>query len=343
MPPAVRSEPAPLCSVCHVPGALLYRDVHDQVWRAPGVYALRRCASCGLIWLDPRPVAADLVALYPSGVSESAYGIGRGRSWFDQPDWKDRVRPALVRLGYADAIQVSRDALDLPSHRLRLGGLEPAERALMHVPGPPSGTLLDAGCGDGAFAAHMGRLGWRSLGLELEAGIAAEARRRHGVDVIVGNLESLPVKPRSLRVITMHHVLDHLHDPADALRACREALVPGGRLVVVSPNAESAGRKAFGLGWVNLDPPRHLHIFSPESLGRLAEAAGLHVERLWTSALRATAVHHLAAQFRQTGRFLSEDAERSVGPTSRLFGAYERALLRVRPAVGEEVVLVAST
>jgi SAM-dependent methyltransferase len=69
-------------------------------------------------------------------------------------------------------------------------------------------------------------------------------------------------------------VVEHLHDPPDALAAIGRVLKPGGRLWIATPNLRALGLRRFGATWLALDPPRHLVLFHRESLGRALEDAG---------------------------------------------------------------------
>src|SRR5487761_1111965 len=62
----VRANAHPLCYLCNSFGDVLYRDLTDAVFFAPGKWSIRRCPNpaCGLLWLDPMPVAEDLPAAY---------------------------------------------------------------------------------------------------------------------------------------------------------------------------------------------------------------------------------------------------------------------------------------
>lgn len=73
----------------------------------------------------------------------------------------------------------------------------------------------------------------------------------------------------------MHHSLEHAPDPQDLLQAARERLNPGGAVFVRIPLLQSEIWARYGIDWVQLDPPRHLHLFSPDGFRLLAERAGL--------------------------------------------------------------------
>ena len=87
----------------------------------------------------------------------------------------------------------------------------------------------------GAYGRWMGRvvherLGWRVLGLEPDTR-AAEHARQHGVEVLTGGIESLHGQTNRFDVITLSHVIEHVHDAALLLRTCHRLLKPGGRIV----------------------------------------------------------------------------------------------------------------
>ena len=62
----MRSQPHERCFVCSGPGEWLYQGLPDRLFGAAGSWGLRHCADrgCGLIWIDPMPLAADLGKAY---------------------------------------------------------------------------------------------------------------------------------------------------------------------------------------------------------------------------------------------------------------------------------------
>lgn len=51
-------------------------------------------------------------------------------------------------------------------------------------------------------------------------------------------------------------------------------LKSGGRLVMITPNIASTGHRLFGQDWRGLEVPRHLYLYTPKALARLARGAG---------------------------------------------------------------------
>ena len=146
------------------------------------------------------------------------------------------------------------------------------------------GRLLDVGCGSGQFLANMRDLGWEVMGVEPDPEAARVAREKLGLEVCQGTLAESEFPQDSFDVVTMSHVIEHVPDPLGLLKECKGILKPGGRLVLVTPNIESLGARVFGEFWRGWEPPRHLFLFSPRTLSRCVESAGLQNRVLTTPA-----------------------------------------------------------
>jgi SAM-dependent methyltransferase len=85
-------------------------------------------------------------------------------------------------------------------------------------------------------------------GVEFAEGSAATAQALYDVDVVIGDFLTAPISGQ-FDAVTMWHTLEHLPDPAAALRRSRELLRPGGRLVVSVPNSESLQARLGGDAW----------------------------------------------------------------------------------------------
>jgi predicted SAM-dependent methyltransferase len=76
----------------------------------------------------------------------------------------------------------------------------------------------------------------------------------------------------------MNHVIEHFHDPIDALRISHRLLKPGGILWIATPNLASLGHAVFRRDWIGLDPPRHLVLFTRSALARALAATGFELD-----------------------------------------------------------------
>ena len=124
----------------------------------------------------------------------------------------------------------------------------------------PHARCLEIGPGRGDELAHLARLGWDATGLEVDPVAAAIAQQTSGCEVFAGQLADAPWPPETFDLIYASHVFEHLLDPVEALRSMWTLLRPGGRLVLVYPNARSLCARSFGSLAVTWDPPRHLFL-----------------------------------------------------------------------------------
>jgi len=139
------------------------------------------------------------------------------------------------------------------------------------------GSVLEVGCGPGLMLAQFRRRGWRALGIERNEAAAETGRRLLGVEIVATPVEELPEEAR-FDLIVLFHVLEHIAAPVALLEQCARRLAPGGRVIVNVPNFASWQSRFGGPRWLNLDVPRHLVHYTPETLAGTFERAGLRME-----------------------------------------------------------------
>ena len=141
------------------------------------------------------------------------------------------------------------------------------------------GDLLDVGAGTGFFVEEMINAGWRVTGLEPDVQARERAKERAGIQ-----LES-PEKlwnlaPASYDVITLWHVLEHVHDLSGYLQQFHLLLRPNGILIIAVPNYQSRDAAHYQAFWAAYDVPRHLYHFSPLSMNYLLNSHQFQTPRL---------------------------------------------------------------
>jgi SAM-dependent methyltransferase len=141
------------------------------------------------------------------------------------------------------------------------------------------GTVLDIGCATGSFLLQAQSRGWRVAGVEPSAFARRQATRRLATDVT----ESLSDLPNDVTfdVVTLHHVLEHLHDPV-AFLASEVAPRVGRRLLIEVPNFGSLASRVHGYRWRDLRTDQHVYHYQPATLARTVMAAGLRVRSIYT-------------------------------------------------------------
>jgi 2-polyprenyl-3-methyl-5-hydroxy-6-metoxy-1,4-benzoquinol methylase len=184
------------------------------------------------------------------------------------------------------------------------------------------GRLLDIGCGTGEFLDEMQHAGWEVMGLEPDAGARQQAREL-GLDISESEaLFSLP--PASFDVITLWHVLEHVHRLDASLDAIARALRPGGFILVAVPNYTSADAEHYASFWAAYDTPRHLYHFSPASMRRLWEAKQFEVRRVYPMHLDAFYVSLLSEQYRSGSYRVIPALWQGLRSTWKTLGELER-------------------
>jgi SAM-dependent methyltransferase len=121
------------------------------------------------------------------------------------------------------------------------------------------------------FATHAR---WKSFGVEPDAAAAAVARAQ-GATILGSHIAELRGKfDATFDVVTLSHVIEHLHRPDECLRDCWRMLKSGGYLWIETPNIDSVGYEIYSDSWRGLEPPRHLVLFNPGSLTACVRHAG---------------------------------------------------------------------
>lgn len=194
----------------------------------------------------------------------------------------DRVaadRLHLLYAGYYPGADPSPEEL----HRLLANPTFAHRRRRLEAAVPESRRrILEIGCGDGNFLAYLRAHGWTVHGSEYDAETAALVRRRHGVDVAVGEVADAPPPGAPFPAVAAYHVLEHVYRPVEWLAAARGMLEPGGVLHLQVPNHASLTRRLTGPAWASLMFPQHVYFYSPRTLSALLRRAGFAPLRVTT-------------------------------------------------------------
>ena len=255
---------------------MMYSALKDRLFGASGTWTLKRCSrrECGLVWLDPMPLTAELPKAYRNYYThESMERLVPARP--EKAGWLRQGYRLLKESYLAERYKYGAGA---PSGAGKLLYLVPWRRVQVDLEvrglsAVPGGRLLDLGCGSGLWLQTMRALGWKVEGVDFDPG-AAKAAAAGGLSVRCGSLEEQRFPAGAFDAITMSHVVEHLPDPLQTLAECARLLKPGGRLILWTPNAASFGHRLFGQHWRGLEPPRHLHLFSPRSMRAMLAKAG---------------------------------------------------------------------
>lgn len=321
----IRAHICPDCYLCGRHGKILYAGLEDRFFGAPGKWNFKECSNpeCGLIWLDPMPLEEDIGKAYQAYYTHKPCSHKK-KKLNSKIILMKILRSTFKGLMYVSLIRQERNRLNL-----------------MYLDKTKPGRMLEIGCGDGSRLNKIRSFGWKVEGQEVDPEAANNARNTYRLSVCLGPLNDLCLVESSYDAIIMNHVIEHLHDPVAVLRECHRLLAPNGILVVVTPNINSFGHRYFGHDCRSLDPPRHLHLFSPKNLNQVALKAGFQNYKIWTTAAKAQRIAEGSYQIQKNYFKKGALAWLSIDIAAMLFQLWATAVHTFRPDSGEECILKA--
>lgn len=214
------------------------------------------CGACGCLQIADIP--GDMTKYYPgsyySFLPSPEDHAGRVRNLFTTV----RNRYYLTHRGLFGRV------LDrwFPNETMRLIGLgNPASDS----------RILDVGCGSGALLHGMKNAGFDRV-LGIDPFLSHDIRRANGLELRKLSIHEMAGE---WDVIMFHHSFEHMHDPLEQLMAVSRLLSADGLCLIRIPTVSSYAWHAYKTSWVQLDPPRHFHLHSIQSMGILCAQAGL--------------------------------------------------------------------
>ena len=232
-------------------------------------FDILKCNHCGLLFTHPAPLKEQIAPYYnfPEYISHSDVKEG----WMNQLYHKVKSRTLLQKSNWVQSL--------FTGHK---------------------GHLLEVGAGTGAFANTMQNKGWDVTALEPDEGSRKRALDNYNLALLpIETLHTLPKE--SFDVITLWHVLEHVHDLHNYMSSFRSLLKRNGRLIIAVPNHKSFDAQFYKNFWAAYDVPRHLYHFSPRSMDRLCKAYNMKVVECKPMWFDSFYVSLLSEKYKQTG------------------------------------------
>jgi SAM-dependent methyltransferase len=187
-----------------------------------------------------------------------------------QPTWEE-LQPYYA-IDYAPYRPLSASDLQKSVEKIRQTGRYESFGLLS------SDRVLEIGPGGGSFLAVAQRVCRQAMGVE-PSKEAVTVLRKQGCDVFHGQLEDFAKSYQGERfsLVFLSHVLEHMPQPRQALRAIRQLISPESRIVIWVPNAGSWSFRHVKGDWMGTDLPRHLLHWNKKAIQVLADQTGMAV------------------------------------------------------------------
>jgi SAM-dependent methyltransferase len=188
--------------------------------------------------------------------------------------------PACRSLHAADAVDLGRYYDAYPFHageldlKVRIAYANYVRR-LQHHGLARSHDVLDYGCGSGNFVRYL-----RARGYD----------RATGYDAFADAFRDAQVLDRRYDVVLAQDVIEHVDDPCALLSTLGRLVVPGGLVVVGTPDASGIDLSRAEEQLSELHQPYHRHILARPALESAGACLGLSVERVYEGTYANTLV-----------------------------------------------------
>lgn len=226
------------------------------------VFTISRCQNCGFLFTNPRPDEQSIGRFYQSD------------QYVSHSNKSNSIINFIYKLVRNYTLKQKLQLIDSLSEKKR---------------------LLDFGCGTGHFLELCQKHHWYIDGLETDkvAKRIAEAKTNKKLFDQTGEIVG-----KHYDVITLWHVLEHVHRLQETMKILSSALSENGKMIVAVPNYKSYDSKHYQEHWAAYDVPRHLYHFEKKTMERLALRHGLKIVNILPMKFDAFYVSMLSEKYK---------------------------------------------
>jgi len=225
------------CPICESKSIEKYLTIKDYTV-SKETYDLYKCVDCGFIFTQDAPDAASIGPYYKSD---------------------DYVSHSNTNKGLFFKVY----------HRVREYMLARKHREIVANSSIKEGSkILDIGSGRGYFLNHMQGKKYVCTGIEQDPEVRQAAKDQFNLNVLPPE-ELYKLEDNQFDVITLWHVLEHIHDFRGYLTKIKSLLKDDGLLVIALPNPSSSDQYLYKEYWAGWDVPIHLWHFTPQNANDL--------------------------------------------------------------------------
>lgn len=227
------------CVICNASDIVLaYSKVEDLEYLSYEPVDYYKCSNCGLIFQEPLPTLSSLVKFYPDNYRNHMPAKGGGLFAFLKKKKFQQQARRLVKNIKANS------------------------------------RILEIGYGNGELLKALSSLGFKDLyGCDFSSK-NYDLLSSLGIQIEIANVESSIPFEENFDLIILNNVIEHFLDPISVLTNCYSRLNHGGKIIILTPNADAFELDIFGKYWAGFHAPRHTYIFNQKNLDILAAQLG---------------------------------------------------------------------
>ncbi len=256
------------CPICNHTETTLFLKTKDFTV-SQETFEIVQCTHCGFCYTNPRPNVQAIGKYYESEA-------------------------------YISHSNTQKTVVNRIYHWVRQRALQEKSKLIAHLSDfqpEKQMRLLDYGCGTGEFLHTCQKEGWRVDGIEPSQKARSQAEKLTGL-AIQEHLFSDYFIQKRYDVITLWHVLEHVHLLNETLSYLKSLLTPSSLLLLALPNRQAWDAKKFENHWAAYDLPRHLYHFSSQDVANLAQKHGLEVSSIFPMLYDAYYVSLLSEKYK---------------------------------------------
>ena len=255
-----------ICKICANAKDNRIYQMREMMFGTREIFDYFECRKCGTIQIYEFP---EFGKYYP----KDYYSFGSDDEIYIGKHFRRRMAARFAGKYYLDGKNFIGKYLSEKKEWLRFNFPESLKEKILGI--NFNSRILDFGCGNGKLLQNLHYFGFRNL-TGADAFIENDIFYPTGVKIYKRPLTE--IEP-FFDLVMLHHSFEHLPDPLETLRETHRILAKDRFCLLRIPVVNYAWEK-YGVNWVQLDPPRHLFLYTEKSLRLLAEKAGFTVEKI---------------------------------------------------------------